>query len=316
MPDLPKKAEGRKMILTLAGSNNFALKRRLNQLIAEFVSEHGDLALEKLDGEEVAPQAVLDAIQNLPFLSAKKMVVVRSLGANKQASEQIEQIISSAVEGVDVIFYEPQIDKRTSYFKVLKAQTTFEELGDLDSRGLAKWLVDEAGKKDSSLSQADANYLISRVGPNQVLLSNELEKLSIYNPKITRETIDLLTEKTPQSKIFDLLDAVFSGNKKRAVKLYDEQRIQKVEPQEIIAMFAWQLRIISAIKLGKGKNSAEIAKDLGVGPYPVQKAMGLAGKIDGRKLGLMISDLLEIDISGKTSPVDLDEMLKSYIVSL
>lgn len=304
------------MIITLAGNNSYLLKRKLDSLVDGFVNEYGDLALEKLDGEEIEPGAVLDAIQNLPFLSSKKMVVVRNLSANKQAGEQIEQIISSANEGVDVIFYEPKLDKRTAYFKVLKSKTSFEEHSELDPRELAKWLVGEAKKLEAEISLTNANYLVSRVGANQVMLASELEKLSIYEPKITKETIDLLTEKNPQSKIFDMLDAAFSGNKKQAVELYEEQRTQKVEPQEIIAMFAWQLRIISAIKLGRDKNAPEIAKDLGIGPYPIQKAIGLASKIDLKNLSLMVSNLLNIDTLGKTTPVDLDEMLKNYIVNL
>lgn len=304
------------MIITITGNNGFALKNKLNERIAEFVAQHGELALEKFDGEEVEPQAVLDAVANLPFLASKKMVVARSLGENKQAGEYIEQIISSASDDVDVIIYEPKIDKRTGYYKVLKAQTVFEEYNDLDQQDLAKWLVEQAGKKDAQIALSDANYLIGRVGANQIMLSNELEKLSIYNPKITKQTIDLLTEKTPQSKIFDLLDAVFAGNKKRAVELYEEQRVQKVEPQEIIAMLAWQLRIILAIKFGKGRNAGGIAKDIGVGPYPVQKAMNLAAKLDAQKLRKMVSELLDIDLKGKTTPVNLDEMLKSYIVGM
>src|SRR5262245_449591 len=101
------------MIVTLVGNNSFALLRRLNELIEQFVKEYGDLALERLYGEEVEFQAILDALQNLPFLVTKKMVVVRSLSANKQAAEKIEQIINAAGDDTDLILYEPAVDKRT-----------------------------------------------------------------------------------------------------------------------------------------------------------------------------------------------------------
>jgi DNA polymerase-3 subunit delta len=238
------------------------------------------------------------------------------LGNNKVVSGQIEQIIDSAVDSTDIIFYEPNPDKRTSYFKVLKSQTQLEEFNELDPRELAKWLVDEAKKQAGSLSQADANYLVDRIGANQEQLANELDKLITYDPKISRQTIDLLTEKTPQSKVFDLLDAAFGGNKERALQLYEEQRAQKVEPQAIMAMMAWQLKLLALAKTAGNRTNQQIAKDAGLSPYPIMKAQNLARKIDNQKLEQMVSEAFEIDQKAKTKPIDLDEALKTYITTL
>jgi DNA polymerase-3 subunit delta len=303
------------MIVTLTGSNHYLLKRRLDELVGEFLKEHGDLAVEKIDAEDAAPQAVLDAVQSLPFLASRKLVVVRNAGSSKDISGQIEQIISSAGNTTDLIFYEPAPDKRSSYFKVLKSKTQFEEFSDLDARGLAKWLSAEAKKQGGQLHQADAAYLVERVGANQQQLANELDKLTTYDPKITRANIDLLAEKTPQSKVFDLLDAAFAGDKERALELYEDQRSQKVEPQAIMAMIAWQLKLLALAKLGN-KSPQQIASDAGLSPYPMMKAQNLARKIDNNKLQEMVAEALAIDEMGKTKNIDLDEALKTYIVTL
>src|SRR6266576_803933 len=299
------------MKVTLTGGNYYLLKKRLDELVQKFVAEHGELAIEKIDAEEVETQTILDAAQSLPFLSSRKLVVVRNVGANKAASGQIEQIISSAGDSTDLIFYEPAPDKRTSYFKELKTKTELEEFNELDTRELAKWLSAEAKKNGGELGLTDANYLVERVGTNQEQLANELEKLIIYEPKITRGNIELLTEKTPQSKVFDLLDAAFAGDKERALELYAEQRVQKVEPQAIMAMITWQLKLLVLAKTGINKSSQQIAKDAGLSPYPVMKAQNLARKIDDNKLRNMVAEALEIDEKGKTTAIDLDEALKT-----
>ena len=304
------------MIITLTGNNHYLLKRRLDELVDKFVMDHGELALEKIDAEEADGQAVLDAVQSLPFLSRRKLVVVRGAGTNKDLSGQIEQIIDSAGDSTDLIFYEPAPDKRTAYFKVLKSKTQLEEYTDLDVHGLARWLAEETKKQGGQLNPTDANYLVERVGNNQEQLANELDKLLIYDPNISRQNIDLLTVKTPQSKVFDLLDAAFGGNKKKALELYDEQRAQKVEPQAIMAMLAWQLDIIALAVLGKGKDAGTIAKDAGLSPYPVQKAQRLASSISQTKLKTMVDRALELDYKAKTTNLDLDEALKTYIVTL
>lgn len=304
------------MIITLTGSNYYLLKKRLDELSSKFVKEQGELALQKIDAEEAEPASILEAVQSLPFLAARKMVVVRNGSANKSISGQIEQIIDSAGDTTDIIFYETQPDKRSSYFKVLKTKTQLEEFNELDARGLAKWLSTEAKKQGGSLSLAEANYLVERVGASQQQLANELDKLITYEPKITRPQIDLLTEKTPQSKVFDLLDAAFAGDKERALELYADQRAQKVEPQAIMAMIAWQLKLLALAKLGAGKSPQQIAKDAGLSSYPVMKAQNLARKIDDNKLRQMVKEALEIDEKGKTKNIDLDEALKTYIITL
>ncbi|MBI2592250.1 DNA polymerase III subunit delta [Candidatus Saccharibacteria bacterium] len=304
------------MIFALIGSNSFTLKRRLNELTSEFVKRYGDLALERIDGEEVEPQVVFEALQNLPFLAKKKMVIVRDPSKNKKLIEQIEQIISSTNDGVDLIFVDPEIDRRTSYFKVLKSQTRIEEFNELDARQLARWIVEEAKLHGGSLPILDAQYLVERLGTNQTLLANELDKLMIYSPEITRENIDLLTEPNPQSKVFDLLDAVFDGHKERALRLYDEQRAQKVEPQTILAMIAWQLNVIAVAKYSEKADISEVSRDSGIKDYPLRKARKLADKLSENDLKNMIAGALDIDWRGKTTALDMDEALKTYIVSL
>jgi len=304
------------MIITLTGNNSFLLKTELDRLVNEFLEEHGDLALERLDGEEVEFDRIQESVTSLPFLASKKMVVVRDLSQNKQAAEQIEQIIGAAGADTDLILYESVVDKRTAYFKTLKSKTQLEEFNELDAHGLVRWLIEQAKKRGGKLSTTDANYLVERAGTVQAQLSNELDKLITYNPKITRESINLLVDSLPQSKVFDLLDAAFSGRKGRALELYEEQRALKVEPQAILAMIAWQLQLLAVTKYADGKSTAAIAKDLGMNPYPVSKAANLAHKLDEQKFKSMVDFAFDIDLKSKTTGLDLDEALKTYITTL
>jgi len=304
------------MIITLTGNNCYLMRQRLDELTGEFVKKYGDFSLEKIDAEEADLEAILDAVQSMPLLSERKMVVVRDLSASKVVAEATEQIISSISDSTDLIFYEPLTDKRTIFYKTLKSKTKLEEYTELDARGLAKWLVSEANEREGSLQINDANYLVERVGANQLLLANELEKLLTYSPKIGRESIDLLTEPTPQSKIFDLLDAAFSGNKKRALKLYEEQRAQKVEPQAILALIGWQLRLLALAKYSGERKPGDIAREAGLNPYPVNKALSLVSKLSEEKLRRMVSEAVDIDYKGKSVALDMNEALKTYITTL
>lgn len=304
------------MVTTLTGSNSFLLRAELNRRIAEFVAEHTDMGLEKLDGEEIEYGRMVDAVQNLPFLAGKKLIILRTPGVNKQFAEKFAELLETIPETNDLLIYEPKLDKRSSYARTLQKKTDFKAFEQLDERNLPSWLVSEAKTRGGYLSTSDALYLVNRVGPNQQLLTNELEKLLNYTPKITRESIDLLTEQTPQSSIFQLLDAAFAGNTKKAMALYQDQRAQGVDPQAIIPMLAWQLQILAIIKTAGKKMPDKIASEAKLNPFVVRKSAAIVDKLTLVRLKDLIHDLRELDVKLKSVTIDADEALKLYLLSL
>ncbi len=304
------------MTIVLSGENSFGLHTELDKLVAAFLAEYGDMALERLDGEEAAFEQLQEALQSLPFLSSKKMVVLRTPGANKKFAEHAERLLKELPETTDVILVEPKFDKRSSYYKLLKKITDFREFGELDRTGLAGWLTAEAKERGGSLSRSDALYLVERAGVGQQGLSGELEKLLLYDTKITRETIDLLTDATPHSTIFELIEAAFAGNTKHALAIYEEQRAMKVEPPQIIAMLAWQLHVLALIKTAADRTPDQIAREAKLNPFVVRKSAGVARKLTLVRLKHLIANLLQIDTRLKREPLDADEALQTYLVSL
>lgn len=304
------------MIATLTGSNAFLVHADLNRRMAEFVKEHGDMALEKVDCEEAEYSRITEAIQNLPFLASKKLVVLRSPSANKEFTEKFESLLEAIPDTNDVLIYEPKLDKRTAYAKALQKKTEFKSFNELDERELPNWLVDEVKNRGGSLSLGDARHLVKRAGANQQLLSNELDKLVLYNPKINRDTIDIMTEEAPQSTVFQLLDAAFAGNTTQALKIYEDQRAQRVEPQAIIPMLAWQLQIIAIVKTAGKKSVDEIAKEAKLNPFVVRKSRGIADKLTMPRIKSLVHELRELDVKLKSTSIDADEALKLYLMNL
>jgi DNA polymerase-3 subunit delta len=304
------------VITTLTGSNAFALRAELNRRLAGFVKEYTDMGLEKIDAEEADTARLVDAVQNLPFLASRKLVVLRNPSGNKEFTDKLPDLVPTIPEITDIIIYEPKLDKRSAYAKFLQKQTDFKSFDELGERELPAWLVAEAKNRGGSLSQSDALYLVGRVGANQQLLTNELDKLLAYDPAISRQTIDLLTDLTPQSTIFQLLDAAFAGNTKMALQIYEDQRAQKVEPQAIVPMLAWQLQILAVVKTAGQKPVEQIAAEAKLNPFVVRKSLGIANKLSLARLKTMIHDLRQLDVKLKTSSIDADEALKFYLLNL
>lgn len=304
------------MIITLTGTNNFLRQTELEKLVADFLDKHGDMAIDRLDGEEVEYQKIYDSLTSLPFLTTKKLIVFKSPMANKAFVDNAEKLLSDLPDSTDVILVEPKFDKRLTVFKFLKAATDFREFNELDVNGLIRWLTEYVRQQEGSLGAADARFLVERVGTNQELLKNEIDKLLLYDPKIVHETIELLIEPLPQSTIFELLDAAFAGNTKKAQQLYVEQRALKVEPQQIIAMLAWQLHVLAIIKTAGERTTDQIASQAKINPFVVRKSSAIASKLTLVELKKLIQAALTLDIRLKSESIDPDEALQLFLLSL
>jgi DNA polymerase-3 subunit delta len=304
------------MITVLAGNNRFLVKQAVEEAIESFVTKHGDLGLERVDAEEASFERLKESLVGLPFLADKKLVVMTSIETNKELLENFEHIINAVPESTDVILVISKLDKRAKYYKFLQKNTEFIEYGDQDEQSLSRWLVEQAKKAGGTLSTQDSSYMIQRLGTNQAILAKELDKLMLFNPGITRESIDQQTEAQPQSTVFELMDAAFAGNHKKALKLYDEQRKLKVEPLAILGMIAWQLHILAIVATAKDKQPGEVAKEAKIHPFVVNKSKGLLQHLGYPKLKELISHALELDVRLKSQAMEPDDALKHFLLSI
>lgn len=314
------------VIMTVCGENDSERLRTVRDFVAAFEREYGDMAVEKLDAEAVTYERITEAVQSLPFLASRKLVVIRGGSLNTDFTEKFEAFLELVSDSTDVLLTEGKLDKRTSFYKLLQKKTEFTEFKELDSGGLARWAVNYATEQGGSISQSDANYLIQRIGDavhlqkktgaNQILLEHELDKMLLYAPAITRKSIDLMTDENPASKVFDLLDAAFAGDTSRMQRLYADQRAQGVEPQQIIAMLVWQLYIFAVVKAGQGKSTDEIVREAKLSPFVVGKAQSAVRRVSMANLREMIRLLRELDVRSKTEGIIVDEAVRYYLLTL
>jgi DNA polymerase-3 subunit delta len=304
------------MITVLTGANDFARKAELNKLTSAFLKEHGDFGLEKIDAGEVDLGRLLESVSSLPFLAARRMIILSDPGANKSINDNIDALLEAVADTTDLIINEPKFDKRSALYKTLKKKTDMREFAEADEHSLRQWLVSQAKERGGVLKLADASYLVQRIGASQLLASNELDKLLLYEPSITRETIDLLTEPLPQSSVFDLLDAAFSGDTKKAIKLYKEQRDQQIEPQAIMGMIAWQTHIIAVVKANEKLGADGIARAAKLSPFVVRKTLNITAKLSLPEVKKLLKQVLDLDVRLKSEAIDADDALKHLLLTL
>lgn len=304
------------MIVTFTGSNDFDRIQAIDSAVAAFITEYTDMSVERFDGESTDANQLFGAMQSPPFLTARKLVIVRQPSAQKAFTEGFADALPRIPETTDVYLIEPKLDKRQGYYKTLQKHTDFRDFAPLDANGLAHWAVDYAKQASGSLSLPDARYLIDRLGVDQLRVQNELDKLLLYAPQITDKTINILTDRMPQGTVFELLDAAFAGRTAHALSLYAEQRALRVEPQAILAMIVWQMHILATVKMAGTRDAQDIAKQAKINPFVVRKTQGLARKLTVLKLRQLVAELAALDMRLKRTATDADEAVQLFILQL
>ena len=302
------------MVTTIVGSTARA-DAHTAKYQSVFVSKYTEYDVERFEGNNIDdPSRVQSALLSRPMFSSKKLVIIKSSSQNSHLSDKLQDWIADRGEQIELLLLEPEIDKRKSYYKWLQKHTDLHDYSPKKGQELVNILVGISKDEGVELSPSDARYLIDRIGENEQLAASEIKKLSVF-ARIDRELIDEHTEPAPRSKIFDLLEAIASGNTERAKQLYEDQRAQKVEPQAILAMIIWQLQLFTLVT-GTSKPLAEVSKASGVGEYPLQKAKAATRRLGRGGVANMIDKTLEAERLIKRDYVNPDQALKNLISSL
>ena len=298
------------MITVLSGKNAYRRKAELDKRVAKAEEAVGAMGVERLDAFESGADVVIQAVQSLPFLAPRKLVVVQNAQANTQLMERIDEVFDRTDDSVDVVLIGPVFDKRKAQWKTLKKRADeVVECADLKPFELPQWVADAARDLGSTISKAEVNYLIERVGTNQAMLHSELTKLAIAadDGSITRELIQSLTDQTVQSTIFQMLDSSFAGQPQRAIELYREQRTNRVDPHYVVAMLAWQLQGL-ALAVYASPQTEQTLVSAGQSPFTAKKSLQLARRTSRSRLKHLTADLIELDKGIKKS-ADADSSL-------
>lgn len=303
----------KKTVYLFYGDDRFSLNQKLKFWQDEFVKKYGENALEIVYGEKLDTSDFATNLETLPFLSEKRLVVVKNfldLGKDEE-QKKIATAIENTPDFCLLIFQENEVPKKTNpiYKKIAKIGT-LQEFKALSPSEISKWIVDKAKKENIKISFFTANYLSQQCGPELWSISNELEKLALFadNKEITKEMIDTLCIPSLTSSIFKLTDEVAQKNVKASLKTFGILKDSGEELNGIFFMLVRHFRILTQVQelVSKGEKAPEITKKLKQHPFVIQKTSMQARNFDQKKLISIYEEMLDIDTKVKTG------IIKSY----
>ena len=156
----------------------------------------------------------------------------------------------------------------------------------------------ENNLENYKMDKSTIQYFLNKVGQNYNIIESELEKLKLYKVDkkiITKEDINLISNRNIESSIFDLIDSIIKKDKKKVYELYEHFLSSGTEIMQIMIMLANQIRLIYNVKVLNRLSDYEISNLLEVHEYPVKLARNKGYNYSKKELLNMLYNLAILD---------------------
>lgn len=305
-----------KNIYLFHGADNYSANAKIKHWRIEFEKKYGDLNSQIFEGEDFTANNFKEAICTLPFLSDKKLIIIRDFLRDsreedqKTVAEQLDQIPEFCI----IVFIEKDKPdaRKTLYKKIIKTGQNIE-FTELEKFKLIEWIKQELGKKNTEIGPAEIDLLAENVGPNLWQMSQEVEKISLYanNQKVDEQAIEMLISPNLTSSIFKLTDFIAQKNRQKSLKTLNTLLNKNEDLMQIFFMIVRHFRIMIQIQscLEKKMARPQIIQKLKEHPFVINNISNQAKNFNSTKLNQIYKKLLEIDIatkSGKIKTTTLD----------
>ena len=292
------------------GSDSYSAHQKVEHWKKAFIEKHGDLNLQILTGEELTAGDVNEAICTVPFLSEKKLIIIKDFlsEASDDDQKRVAEIIEDVPDYCVLVFIERQKpDARKTLYKKLGKIGQVIEFSDLDKPKLIQWIVNETAKKQGRISSREAEILADLVGPDLWQLSQEVEKLTLHaeGKPITSRDIESLASANISASVFKLTDYVGQRNHRLAIKTLNLLIESGQDIFQIFFMLIRHFRILIQVKalLEKKYERQQIVTATKEHPFVISTAITQSKNFPFETLKGIYGKLLEIDIATKSGGI-------------
>ncbi|GAB4561174.1 MAG: DNA polymerase III subunit delta [Anaerolineae bacterium] len=325
------------MIHVIHGDQEYLRSEALNKIKAAL----GDPDLvavntTELEGPSTSLDAIRDAASTVPFLAAKRLVIVhdylsRLASGTDEQSKALIDYLPQTPDTTELVF----IDGTTldSRHPVLVALRELQRQGRANITLCAtpapreqaawaqQWIRARAASLGKVISPEATVALADALGTDLRALASELDKLALYvgdRRRIELADVEALVSYTQAASIFRLTDAIAERRAATAYELLDRLRQEGAAAPYLITMIQRQFRILLqvAVLAARGSSNADIARRLKLRDFIVRRARDQARHWTRDQLLAAFLLLRDTDHAIKTGQMDEDTALDLLLADL
>ncbi len=219
------------------GSDDYLKEEKVRALIARATEPSTrDFNLELLRGGECDAAQLASALDALPMLAERRIVVLRDVaGLKKAARERLDRYLARPAAETTLVLVAPAGAKPDA---ALVAAATTIEFKTLSEDDLLAWVSHHTSTLGGSISDDAARLLVSYGGNDLALLAGELQKLLAFanGGRIESAAVEAVTGVRPGHTMGDLLDRAAARDTMGAIALVDEVLAQPKASAVVLVM--------------------------------------------------------------------------------
>ena len=309
------------MVIYIYGEDTFRSRQYLDEQVVRFKQARDPQGYNVtfLDAQKAEPGKIVSEILAMPFLAEKRLIVVEnilSISDKEFLQAIIERIKDNKIPETNiVIFWQGEklgkVKEIKDFHAILAKEKYAHEFSALDISALSAWINTEVKKRDGKISSVAVNYLAQNSAGDMWFLNSLIDQLVAYTAgkEITVYDVNLFLDEKVDDNVFNMVEAIVSGNKKQAYKLLEEQRRLGEDDFKLFGLIVWQFRILlaarSLFETSENMGADVMAKELGIHPFVLKKNLTLIKRYTLKKLQQIYNELLQMDVKAKTGQADL-----------
>jgi len=322
---LSKMAKGKsELIYVIAGGEKSLVDAECEKLVEKLLEpQQRATGFLNADPAEVSAAQVFDELRTLPFLTERRVVLVKS--ADKFISENrqlLEKYFDNPCPSGVLILAVNSWQERTKLAKKLPSVGKLVGVVELKRWQLPRRLMQYAREAHGKvISEAAAELLVELAGDELVRLYGEVDKLALFaqdEKSITEHHIESLVGHNRIFNVFAVIDAVIAGDITHAInRLRTMFAEDKSAEYTVVGAFAFHFRRMFGAKvlLEKGVGCEEVAKRLRIWGDK-NSFFAQLRKMSLKQIGSILQQLAATDYAIKTGQVKAEAATEQLVLGL
>ena len=315
-------------VYLFAGEESYLIDSCLAKLNA--LTGADDLNKEVFYASECCAEDILDAVQTLPFLSERRVVIVKAV--NKMKAQDAERLIGYLSNVIDssclVLLYPDNYKKETTAKRkeLISECVSSKNCIAVDCKKqyeseVKEFIKAEFASRGKSVSYDAVSRMVDENGTDLLNISNEIEKLSLFAGKekksVTEEDIEQISGYTKEVNTYALASEIEAKNIRKAMFILEKLLAEGEDAVSILSAISSAVRkLLNAKSMTEeqGMSNAETAAALRIHNYFARAFFENLRKHDFKSLKAGLKIILKADSAIKTGSSDAVSALERIIL--
>ena len=312
-------------IYAVCGGEPFLKRQAIDRIVYDVLGDADrSLALSEYEcATSVAELAsVLDDLRTLPFLSERRLVMVREADKFITAfREQLEEYAASPSPTGVLLIECKSLPGNTRLAKQIAKIGQVLKFEPMKPYEVPRWLATHARQTYGlQIDSRAAAKLCDLVGAELGLLDAELQKCFIYvgdRKQIALADVEALVGQQREEQVWGILTAIGEGNRQRALQLWEEvvQTDRAAEARAVGGLAFTVRRLLKAKRAEEaGASTGELMRELWA--RDERQVRQQLGAFTTAQVEDMLAWLLEADVAAKTGLCSVQASIERFIVEV